>query len=356
MIIRELYVKQRHLPLRVPFKTALRTAVDIESLEVMIELENGLTGIGAAVPTWVITGDSSESIKAALLGPIRSAIIDEDITNFKKVLKKVQKCCIGNTSAKAAADIALHDLYARLLQLPLYALLGGKGTIETDMTVGVDDPDVMAVNAEKSVKDGFKVLKIKVGNDPTLDIARIQAIRERIPATIKIRLDANQGWTPKEAVRLIREMENLELGIELVEQPVHARDLEGLKFVTDRVNTPIMADESLFSASDALMLVSGRYVDLLNIKLMKCGGIDEAIKLASIAEANGIACMIGSMMESSLSVAAAAHFAAGHPNIKFYDLDAPLWLVEEPEGMIYNGGNIQLVDVPGLGITREKEW
>jgi L-alanine-DL-glutamate epimerase-like enolase superfamily enzyme len=144
-------------------------------------------------------------------------------------------------------------------------------------------------------------------------------------------------------------METLNFGIELVEQPVPAHDWEGLKFVTERVNVPIMADESLFSSKDALRLVSGRYVDLLNIKLMKCGGINEARKIASIAEANGVACMIGSMMEPSLSVGAAAHLAAAHPNITYFDLDAPLWLSTELDVLKYSGQEVFLSDLPGIG-------
>jgi L-alanine-DL-glutamate epimerase-like enolase superfamily enzyme len=349
MKIRELRVMRRSIPLRVPFKTALRTATEIESVEVMILLADGTTGRGAAAPTYVITGDSAESIEAALLGPIRQAIIGVDLAQFAQVLAKVQTCCVGNTSAKAAADIALHDAYSKALNLPLYRLLGGKKVIDTDITVGVDTPEAMAARAGASVQDGFDVLKIKVGNDPKLDIARIQAIRERIPSHVRIRLDANQGWTPKEAVQIINEMERLKLGIEFVEQPVAAHDLEGLKFVTERVNVPIMADESLFSACDALKLVTGRCVDLFNIKLMKCGGIREAQKIAGIAEAGGVRCMIGSMMESSMSVAAAAHFAAAHPNVQYYDLDAPLWLTEEPEGIRYKGKYIELSNLPGTG-------
>jgi L-alanine-DL-glutamate epimerase-like enolase superfamily enzyme len=349
MKIRELRVMRRSIPLRVPFKTALRTATEIESVEVTILLANGIAGRGAAAPAYVITGDSAESIEAALLGPIRQAVIGADLAQFAQGLAKVQTCCIGNTSAKAAADIALHDAYSKALNLPLYRLLGGKKGIDTDMTVGVDTPEAMAAQAAICVQDGFDVLKIKVGNDPKLDMARIQAVRERIPSHVRIRIDANQGWTPKEAVQIINEMERLKLGIEFVEQPVAAHDLEGLKFVTERVNVPIMADESLFSARDALKLVTGRCVDLFNIKLMKCGGIGEAQKIAGIAEAGGVRCMIGSMMESSMSVAAAAHFAAAHPNVQYYDLDAPLWLTEEPEGIRYKGKYIELSNLPGIG-------
>ena len=349
MQIRDLQTVHRHIPLHTPFKTALRTATEIESIEVTIELENGVTGKGAAAPTWVITGDSTESIQAALLGPIKDALVGKNIYHFQSLLDAIQTCCIGNPSAKAASDIALYDAYSTLLEVPLYQLLGDNKPLKTSMTVGVDTPDKMAADAKKCVADGFHCLKIKVGAQPELDIARISAIRNTVPADIKLRLDANQGWKPKQAVQLINQMDEKYAGIEFIEQPVAADDLDGLKFVTDHVNIPIMADESLFSPKDAFQLVSDHYVDLLNIKLMKCGGIANAWKIASIAETSGIACMIGSMMEPAHSVGAAAHFAAAHPNVIYFDLDAPLWLTEPPKVITYNGEHITLSTRPGIG-------
>ncbi|MCI1589970.1 dipeptide epimerase [Heyndrickxia oleronia] len=351
MIIQDLQVNSRKLPLRMPFKTALRIATEIESIEVSLILENGVIGKGAAAPTFVITGDSSEGMEAALIGPIKNALIGLDITLFQTALQRVQSCCVGNPSAKAAADIALHDAYCKLLNLPLHAFLGDKKPLHTCMTIGVDTPEKMASDAIKSVKDGFQILKVKVGANPELDIDRIEAIQEVVDETTKLRLDANQGWKPKQAVWLINEMEKREFNIEFIEQPVVSYDLEGLKFVTERVGVPIMADESLFSAKDTMKLITGRYIDLLNIKLMKCGGISQAWTIASIAETNGVECMIGSMMEPAFSVGAAAHFAAAHPNVKYFDLDAPLWLSEEPDVLKYNGADIQLSDSPGIGVV-----
>lgn len=351
MRIERLEVNHRNIKLRKTFKTALRTATEIDSIEVTIHLSNGIIGKGAAAPTWVITGDSSESIQSALLGPIKQAIIGKDIYFFRSLLNEVQNSCIGNPSAKAAADIALHDAYSKLLDIPLYHLLGDNKQLKTCMTVGVDTPEKMSEDAGQAVKDGFHALKIKVGSKPELDIDRISAIQAAIPSNIALRLDANQGWAPKQAVQLINQMENENPNIEFIEQPVDAHDLEGLKFVTNNVNTRVMADESLFSPKDALKLINGYYVDLLNIKLMKCGGIANAWNIASIAETAGIECMIGSMMESSLSVAAAAHVATAHPNIIYYDLDAPLWLEEKTDPIIYKGEEIILDSKPGLSLV-----
>lgn len=343
MLIEELLVKTEIIPLTKPFKTALRVVEQIENIVVEILLEDGTTGIGAAAPTFVITGESRESIEAALVGPIRTNLIGKDIRQLNDLLKTVQACCVGNTSAKAAADIALHNAYCNQAGISVSSYLGGCKKISTCMTVSVDTVEKMQEEAKKAVEAGYSVLKIKVGDNAEMDVKRMAAILAVVPKTITLRLDANQGWKPKEAVRLIRQFEELAYPIEFIEQPVKAWDLDGLKYVRDHVSTPIMADESVFSTKDALKLIEGGYVDLLNIKLMKCGGIAEAMKIASIAETKGIACMIGSMMESSISVAAAAQVAAAHPNIRYFDLDAPLWLAAPPTHLKYIGETVEII-------------
>ena len=343
MLIKHLHVKSETIPLKKPFKTVLRIVEEIENIIVEIVLEDGTTGIGAAAPTFVITGDSHESIEAALVGPIRSNLIGKDVTQLNGLLKAVQECCVGNTSAKAAADIALHNVYCNHLGISVSSYLGGRRKLSTCMTVGVDAVDVMQEEAKRAVEAGYSVLKVKVGDDAELDVERMAAILAVVPKTVTLRLDANQGWTPKEAVKLIHRFEELAYPVQFIEQPVKAWDLEGLKYVRDHVSTPIMADESVFSAKDAMRLIEGGYVDLLNIKLMKCGGIAEAMKIASIAEAKGVACMMGSMMESSISVAAAAQVAAAHPNIRYFDFDAPLWLAVEPTYLTYAGEMVEIV-------------
>ncbi|MCW9132300.1 dipeptide epimerase [Bacillus paramycoides] len=342
MKIIDVKANRRRVKLHTPFKTALRTVTEIESIDVFIHTDEGIVGKGAAAATPVITGDFASGIEEAILGSIRSALVDRDILQFQTLLLQIQMSCVGNTSAKAAVDMALYDLYCQFHSIPIYALLGGKKEIYTDITVSVDEPLLMAKEAKKHIEKGFQTLKIKVGKEAHLDLERIEAIRNVVPKNTTLRLDANQGWNPKEAVSIIKEMENRNLNIEFVEQPVHAKDWDGLKYVKDNVQTPIMADESIFSARDALKLVQGGYADLLNIKLMKCGGIREAWRIADIAETAGVKCMVGSMMESSLSVSAVSHLAAAHPNIHYFDLDAPLWLVEEPEGMTYTGPKVNL--------------
>lgn len=346
------------VPLTKPFKTALRTVKTAYTVYVKLTTKDGSTGYGEAPPTHVITGESMASIRYAINEIIAPQLIGLDVMDSERVFQKLNASLVRNTSAKAAVDMAIYDLIARQSGYPLFQYLGGyRDTLETDFTVSVNDPMEMADDAERYVKDGFHVLKVKVGiGDIKEDIARIQAIRERIGNKPKLRLDANQGWNAKEAVRAIQTMEDAGFEIQLVEQPVPAHDIEGLKYVTDCTDTPIMADESVFSIHDAKRVLEMRAADLINIKLMKSGGIYNAKKINTLAEANGVACMVGSMIETKLGITAAAHFAASQPNIQYYDFDAPLMLVSDPliGGVIYAGSKITFSKEPGLGILRLK--
>ncbi|MFZ4450770.1 dipeptide epimerase [Salibacterium aidingense] len=353
MKITELMTQKTSLPLEKPFKTALRSINAIEVINVTIQLENGDSGLGSASSTWQITGESLESIQAAMEGPIKQAVLGRDIEQLEDILTAVQRSCAANTSAKAAVDIALHDACCKVFGLPLHQYLGGGAVFPvTDMTISIDEPETMQDNAKQSIEQGFDILKIKVGNEEALDIQRISKIREAAGDRVKLRLDANQGWNSKQAVKIIRVLEE-KTNLELVEQPVPAHDIAGLKYIRERVDTPIMADESVFSPADAFRLVKEEAVDLLNIKLMKCGGVRRARQIADMAQSAGIECMIGSMMESHLSVTAAAHLAYAHSNITKYDLDAALWLQDQgvQGGMQWQGNTIELSNRPGLGLN-----
>ena len=256
MKIKEIQVGQISVPLKKPFKTALRTVDRIEDVVVKIITDTGHIGYGEAAPTAVITGDTKGSIKCAIEDFIAPQIIGLEIENIEEIMNRIDRSLIKNTSAKAAVDIAIYDLFGQLHKSPLYKLLGGyKKEIISDLTISVNDPEEMAQDSIEAVKRGYKTLKIKVGLDSQMDIKRIQAIRDAVGYNVDLRLDANQGWKPKEAVMLLRKMEEKGFDIELVEQPVSANDLEGLKYVTQNVNTPILADESVFSPSDAVKII-----------------------------------------------------------------------------------------------------
>lgn len=354
MIIQNIEVKRFSVPLKKPFKTALRTAYTLDSILVKITCDNGLVGWGEASATVVITGDSIESIEAAIANTMMPQLIGKNLLAYEHVFHTLHQSMVGNSSAKAAVDMALYDLIAQRCNLPLYQLLGGyQNQLETNYTVSVNSPQEMGEDAAEYLKQGFNVLKIKVGKDNIDDdILRIQEIRKSVGNQVKIRLDANQGWEMKEAIRSIRKMEDMGLNIELVEQPVKAHDIEGLKRVTHAVDTPIMADESVFTPAQAFEILHTRAADLINIKLMKSGGIFKAQLINQMAEECGVQCMVGSMIESRLSVTAAAHFAASKKNITRFDFDAPLMLLNDvvDGGVVYEGRRMTLPDMPGLGI------
>lgn len=341
------------VPLRVPFKTALRTVNSVEDVVVEIHTDTGAVGYGEAPPTGVITGDTTGGIIGAVRDHIAKAIIGRDVDDFEDLMIAVQGSMVKNTSAKAAVDMALWDLYGQLYKAPVYKLMGGaRKTIVTDITISVNDPDTMAKDAADAIARGYDCLKVKVGKEPEKDIARLSAIREAVPKSTLIRIDANQGWSPKEAVRILNGMQEKGLDIEFVEQPVKGHDIDGLKYVTERSYVPVLADESVFSVEDAFRILQERAADMINIKLMKCGGLYNGLKIATAAEVYGVECMIGCMLEAKISVNAAVHLACAKQIITKIDLDGPVLCSEDPilGGAVFDEKNITVSDKPGLGI------
>ncbi|MCC4585870.1 dipeptide epimerase [Xanthomonas melonis] len=344
------------VPLKTPFRTALRTVTAIEDVVVLLQSDDGHIGYGAAPATAPITGDTHGSIVAAITHCIAPRLIGQEIADLNRLCGLVQQALERNTSAKAAVEIALYDLWAQAYGAPLYQLLGG-GTprITTDITISADAIDTMVAQAQSALARGYRALKIKVGKDSDSDVDRIKAIHAAVDGRATLRLDANQGWTPKQAVRNMRVLEAAGIVLELLEQPVRAADIEGLAFVTARIDTPVMADESVFSPSQVIDLIQRRAADIVNIKLMKTGGLSNAIRTADIAALYGVPCMIGCMIESSVSVAAAVHLAvAKADSITLADLDAPALAQFDPaEGAVhFDEAQIHIDAVPGLGIGR----
>ena len=343
------------VPLKTPFKTALRTVETVEDVVVLIRTDTGHTGYGEAPATAVITGDTHGSIIEAIRHFIAPRLIGQDVVNLNHLRTLVQTAMERNTSAKAAVEIALYDLWAQLHGAPLYQMLGGGDpVITTDITISVDYIDKMVADSLSAIERGFESLKIKVGKDIGLDIERVKAIHAAVEGRALLRLDANQGWTAKQAVHAMKALEDAGVVLELLEQPVKAADIAGLKYVTDRVNTPVMADESVFSPSQVMDLIQQRAADIINIKLMKTGGLSNAIRIADIAGIYGVPCMIGCMIESSISVAAAVHLAVAKAGaITKVDLDGPSLGRFNPVegGVTFNESEISISDAPGLGIT-----
>ncbi|MCI2049469.1 MAG: dipeptide epimerase [Lachnospiraceae bacterium] len=341
------------VPLRVPFKTALRQVDHVEDVICEIFTDSGEVGYGEAPPTGAVTGDTTGAIVGAFRSHIIKTLTGRDVDDFEDLMKALQGCVVHNSSAKTAADMALYDLYGRLHGIPVYKLLGGsRRQIVTDITISVNPPEEMARDAQNAVDRGYDTLKVKVGADPSLDTARLAAVRRQVGNGVRIRIDANQAWGAKQAVRILNEMQDAGLGIELVEQPVPAADIDGLRYVTEHADVPVLADESVFSPQDALRILESHAADLINIKLMKCGGLYNAQKIATAAELYGVECMIGCMLEAKVSVNAAVHLACAKQVITRIDLDGPVLCSEDPVdgGAVFREKDITVSDEPGLGI------
>jgi L-alanine-DL-glutamate epimerase-like enolase superfamily enzyme len=238
----------------------------------------------------------------------------------------------------------------KLAGLPLYALLGGsKRPLESDQTIGLDEPEAMAEKAASLQRTGVPAIKVKLGTTAEADLRRIARIREAIGSELPLRIDANQGWDFPTAVAVLSRLQSS--GIEYCEQPLVRWDLESFRRLRERVSIPLMADETVFDHHDAFRLVASGCCDYLNIKLAKSGGIHTALKIDAVAEASGAKCMIGCMMESRLGLTAAAHLAAARPNIRYLDLDSHLQLKQDPilGGGRWQGASITLPDAPGIG-------
>ena len=325
---------------------------------VRVTAENGMVGYGEAPPTAAITGETIQSIETALREYLAPTVLGLDLENWEELFSRLEKAMAKNTSAKAALDIALHDLWGRVTGQPLFRLLGRDrpeevtNRLETDLTISLNDAETMAADTREAIRRGFRILKIKVGRGGEADVERVRRVREAAGPEAVLRIDANQGWTPEEAIRTIRMMEDAGLQPELVEQPVSCHDFRGLQRVTEQVDTPILADESVFAPEDAERLIAEGAADLINIKLMKTGGIYPALRICDMADQNGVKCMMGCMLESGISVSGAVHLAAAKSCITMCDLDGPSLCSENPfiGGPVYEEQHIFLPETPGVGL------
>jgi len=347
--IKDIEIYYFDIPLIQPFRIAIGTVTAASDVLIRIITDSGLVGLGEASPFLPITGETQETNVTAARH-IRDMLMGKDALAIESHLREMKPFMHTNPSIVAAFDMALHDLLGKAAGLPLFRLFGGERTeLETDITVDLDEPQVMAKRAKEFVERGFRTIKVKVGQSPQLDEARIKAIRESIGEGPAIRIDANQGWTVPQAIEALRRLEKYR--IEFCEQPVAASDIDGLRLVREESPIPIMADESLFLPADALKLIKAGACDYFNIKVMKAAGLANSLRIAHIAEAANIKCMLGCMVESRLALTAAAHIMAARENIVFADLDGFTSHTVDPiiGGMKLNGGKITLPETPGLG-------
>lgn len=348
--IKDIEIFYFDIPMVKPFRIAIGTMEGAKDVLIKINTDHGIVGIGEACPFPPITGETQET-NIAVAKALREVLIGKDPLAIEGILKGFGTFTHTNPSIIAAFDMALYDILGKVAGLPLYRILGGdRNSFETDLTVDLDTPKKMAEMAQDVINKGYKIIKIKVGQDPSLDIERLEAIRSAVGYKYQIRIDANQGWTVPQAIEALKKMEKFD--IQFCEQPVSAWNIDGMRIVRNESPIPIMADESLFSPNDAIKLIKSESCEYFNIKLMKSGGIRNAIKISNIAESAGIRCMVGCMLETKVALTAASHFVASSRNVIFADLDSDSSHAVFPviDGIKVEGGTITLPEKPGLGL------
>ena len=338
-----------NIPLKAPIAISLGTIDAARNILVRIDTDAGLTGWGEGSPFWMIVGETQASGMAVAQDMAR-LLLGRDPHAIEACLQTILRYLPGHPTTRSAFDMALYDLAAKTANMPLYQFLGGeKRILVTDETIYINDPERMADDARRIEANGGEAIKVKVGTTAQADLDRLALIRQVIRYETPIRLDANQGWDVPTARAVLTRIGDW--NVQYCEQPIAKTNVPGLRLLRQQTSVPIMADESVFDAVDAIRLVREEAVDYLNIKLSKSGGIYEALKINAIAEAAGMACMIGCMSESRLALTANAHFASARQNIRFCDLDACFEHADDPVlgGIVYDGYQITLPDVPGIG-------
>ena len=346
-------------PLLRPWKTHLGEVKSKDHLVVKVTTNDGLVGVGEISPGPAFSGETGDAEASVIKGQLAPVMLGEDPFNLETILSRMDRAIVGFHLAKSAIDFALFDLLGKALGVPAYRLLGGRYRDKVPLAwpIGQRSKKEMVQEAVTKVKEGYGAIKLKIGGpDPREDVDLVRAVREAIGDRIALRVDANQAYSPDVAVRTIRQMEKYDL--QYVEQPVPRWDLPGMARVREAVATPIMADESVFSLHDAYAVISTGAADILNLKVGKVGGLLMAKKVAAVAEAAGILCMVGSMLELSIGTMAGAHIALSTRNVSyecelvchlFYSLD----IVKETPKI--ERGCLMVPDKPGLGLELDEE-
>ena len=337
------------MPLRVPYKIAYQEVTTAENVLLRIETRDGTIGFGCAAPDPDITGESAEDSLRVLEG-IADDLRGADALRPALILDRHSTILRKYRGAMAALDMALLDIMGKKAEMPLYKMLGGyRDRMKTSITIGIESPEETVRHAVEFVAQGFRAIKIKGGSNLEEDIEKMLRVREAIGPKIELRFDANQGYTVEQAMTFVEKTRRVKL--ELLEQPTTVDEPNLLGRVARKVPIPIMADESLMTLRDAFRLAKRDLADMVNVKLMKVGGIAEALQVNAVARAARLEVMVGCMDESALSIAAGLHYALARPNVVYADLDGHLDLIDDPAdgAVILKKGMLYPTNRPGLG-------
>lgn len=339
-----------------PYHTALGVNFQSEHAIVFIETDEGITGIGEISSVFsrrgiLLAQDVQHVLAHVLLGA--------DPFQITHLLKEMEHVLANATLAIAGLEMALYDIIGKALHTPVYNLIGGKvrDTIPLSFSLPFGEAEEMAEKAQEYVQAGFRTLKIKVGREPEVDLKAVKAVREAVGENVILRVDANMAWkTAKEAIRMIQAMEPYQL--EMVEQPIHPKDLTGLAFIRKQVGVPIMVDESVWTPEEAMAVIKQEAADIVNVYVSEAGGLSNARHIFAMCEAAHIPCIIGSMPEFGIGTAACAHLGVAMPNLGYAsDVCGFLYHAEDliQETFRLENGYIWPPEGPGLGISVNPE-
>ena len=358
MKITGIHIERFSQELEEPFFVAFGEITQTENWIIKVSTDEGIYGLGSAAPLPFVTGETFEGCYL-VIRELSSALIGRDPLDIIGAHLIMDSMIYGNGSAKCAIDVALYDIMGKVRGLPLYRLLGGScAVVKNDITVGIDTPERMAATARKNVfEDGFGILKIKIGKSLENDISALQLIRREVGENVRIRVDANQGYNVESALIALTEFEKL--GVEAIEQCLPWWDFEGTRELKHRNATSVrlMLDESIHNVHDAQRATTLGCADYFNIKLMKCGGLYEGLRIAETAAGAGVKCMVGCMEECKISLTAAISLVAANEAIVEADCDSFMFYKDRGEsiqgGFTRQGDLFVLTEKPGLGILEE---
>jgi L-alanine-DL-glutamate epimerase-like enolase superfamily enzyme len=356
IIITKVDIYRFSIPM-VPFTIATATMAHAQNVFIRVHTNAGFYGVGECSAFPAIVGETQDTC-LIMAQEFAKLWIGQNALDISQRLQQLHTFTAGNSTIKSAFDMALYDIAAKNAGLPLYKFLGGeKRIVETDITIGIAAPEEMAKKAIEFKASGAHVLKVKLGKDAVGDVERIRQIRQAVGGEIKIRIDANQGWSFDDAVFALQAMGKYD--VEFCEQPMRTWYDDSLPELMKHSPVKIMADESVYNHHDARKQINSGSCHYINIKMAKCGGIDEAIQIHNLAAERGIACMMGGMLESRIALSAKLHFVYASPNIKFYDMDTcMLGHLADPciGGVTYDKYFLNINDDPGIGADADESF
>jgi L-alanine-DL-glutamate epimerase-like enolase superfamily enzyme len=340
-----------------PFTIATGTMNHAQNVFIRVHTDAGFYGVGECSAFPMIVGETQDTC-LVMAREFARLWKGKNALDIPTRLQQLHDFTAGNSTIKSAFDMALYDITAKNANLPLYKFLGGnKKRVETDITIGIATPQLMAEKALEFKQSGATVLKVKLGKDAKSDVERIRQIRQAIGSEIKIRVDANQGWSFDDAVYALQAIGQYDM--EFCEQPMRTWYDDRLPELKKLSPVKIMADESVYNHHDARKQINSNSCDYINIKFSKSGGIFEAKRIHDVAAEKNIPCMMGGMLESRIALSAKLHFVYASPNIRFYDMDTcMLGHLADPctGGVTYEGYFLNMDDTPGIGADADESF